>query len=109
MTPNIHLTTAAENQMSKQVQQEGCTAMRLSLRAAGCSGLEYILEYTNEAQAKDLSLSFEAFTLFIDSNSYEQALNGLQVDFQQDLLSSAFVYQNPNKKGECGCGISFTV
>lgn len=109
MTPNIHLSTAAQTQMAKQVQAEGCAAMRLSLRAAGCSGLEYILEYTNEPQGEDLSLSFESFTLFVDEDSYVQALNGLQIDFQQDLLSSAFVYQNPNKKGECGCGISFTV
>jgi len=109
MNVDIQLTPAAEKQMAKQITKEGCTSMRLSLRPAGCSGLEYILEYVNEAQSNDYQLSCDGFKLFIDAPSYAQALAGLHIDFQQDMLSSAFVYENPNKKGECGCGISFTV
>jgi len=109
MSIDISLTQVAQQQMAKQIKQSGHTSMRLSLRAAGCSGLEYILEYVDEAQVNDLHLPCDDFTLLVDANSYKQALKGLKIDFQQDMLSSAFVYQNPNKKGECGCGISFTV
>jgi len=109
MNPDISLTQAAQQQMAKQIKQEGHTGMRISLKAAGCSGLEYILEYADQAQEDDHLLACQGFTLYVDAESYAQALAGLQIDFQKDMLSSAFVYQNPNKKGECGCGISFTI
>jgi len=36
------------------------------------------------------------------------AIKGLEIDYQEDMLSSSFVFNNPNKKGECGCGKSFS-
>jgi len=43
-------------------------------------------------------LPFDGFSLYVDAESYEKALKGLTVDFQQDALSSGFVFINPNKK-----------
>jgi len=106
---NITLSDAAQQQMQQLLNDLGKSALRLSVREAGCSGLEYVLEDVDEAHADDLSLNFETFSLFVDADSYHKALNGLHIDFQTDALSSAFVYQNPNKKGECGCGVSFTI
>jgi len=106
---DITLTVAAKAQMQQVLQQVGKQAIRLSVREAGCSGLEYVMEDVNEAQADDWICRFDDVMLFVDAVSYEKALIGLQIDFQKDALSSAFVYRNPNKKGECGCGISFTV
>ena len=34
---------------------------------------------------------------------------GTEMDFHTDRLRSEFVFNNPNSKGECGCGESFTV
>jgi iron-sulfur cluster assembly protein len=31
------------------------------------------------------------------------------MDFVEDTLSSEFVFNNPNIKGTCGCGESFSV
>lgn len=33
---------------------------------------------------------------------------GTKMDFVQDELRSEFVFVNPNAKGTCGCGESFT-
>ena len=33
---------------------------------------------------------------------------GSTVDFVSDRLKSEFVFNNPNSKGDCGCGESFT-
>jgi len=109
MTVAITLTEAAEHQMAHVLQQVAKKAIRLSVRKAGCSGLEYVMDDVNEPEESDLILTFDTFSLFVDATSYEKALQGLQIDYQKDALSSAFVYHNPNKKGECGCGISFTV
>jgi iron-sulfur cluster assembly protein len=67
------------------------------------------MELADAAGDGDLVKSYEDFDLYVDSDSYETALTGLRLDFQQDVLSSSFVYQNPNRKGGCGCGESFSV
>jgi len=106
---NIELTPAAIARIREIVTHEQKHGLRLAVRAAGCSGLEYVMEAVDAPQPGDLEKQFEGFTLYVDADSYQQALTGLQLDFQQDLLSSAFVYHNPNQKGACGCGASFSV
>ncbi len=106
---DIQLTAAAQDRMRVQTAQQSAAGVRLSVRAAGCSGLEYVVDFCDAPQAGDHVLEFEDFSLFVDADSYAQALGGLVIDFQKDALSSAFVFNNPNKKGECGCGVSFTV
>jgi len=106
---NIKLTAAAIARVKEILAAEDKNGLRLAVRPAGCSGLEYVMETLDEAQAGDLVKPFEDFDLYVDSESYKTALNGLRLDFQKDALSSAFVYQNPNQKGACGCGESFSV
>lgn len=113
MIPDIDFTNAACTQAKKVLSQahgekvDG--GIRLSVRRSGCSGYEYVLDVVDIPKDEDLVRHFDGFDLYVDSESYATALKGVQVDFQQDLLSSAFVFNNPNKKGECGCGMSFTV
>jgi len=106
---NIELTEAAIARVQQILADAQKHGLRLAVRPAGCSGLEYIMETTDAAQIGDLVKSFDGFDLYVDSESYKTALTGLRLDFQQDVLSSAFVYNNPNEKGACGCGESFSV
>jgi len=107
--PDIELTDAASQRIRDVLEKEGKQALRISLNEAGCSGLEYVLDYADLPAEGDLVVKQNGFQLFVDSNAYQKALVGLKIDFQQDLLSSAFVFHNPNKRGECGCGASFTL
>ncbi len=106
---DIELTTAAIARIKNILTTEKKVGLRLTVKPAGCSGLEYVMETVDKAQAGDLVKSFDSFDLYVDAKSYETALTGLRLDFQQDALSSAFVYNNPNQKGACGCGESFSV
>jgi len=106
---DIRLTDAACERFRSVLADEGKSAVRLSLREAGCSGLEYVFGYADTAEGGDAVVEFDGFNLFVDRNDYDKAMKGLVIDFQQDVLSSAFVFNNPNKTGECGCGKSFTV
>jgi len=36
-------------------------------------------------------------------------LDGTEMDFVKEGLNEGFKFSNPNQKGECGCGESFTV
>jgi len=106
---DIELTAAAIVRVKKILADGRKNGLRLAVRPAGCSGLEYVMEAVDAPQQGDLVKSFEDFDLYVDAPSYHTALNGLRLDFQQDALSSAFVYNNPNQKGACGCGESFSV
>ncbi|HEX7296630.1 MAG TPA: iron-sulfur cluster assembly accessory protein, partial [Pyrinomonadaceae bacterium] len=44
--------------------------------------------------------------VFIDAKSILH-LSGTELDYKDELMQSAFVFNNPNIKGTCGCGISF--
>ena len=104
----IHLTPAAIAQFETKLAEAGKKAVRLSLREAGCSGLEYVLDFEDQAEAGDLAAEFNGITIYIAEQYYDNAIKGLEIDYQEDMLSSSFVFNNPNKKGECGCGKSFS-
>ncbi len=107
--PDIELTNAAMRQLRRSVKAHDCNGVRISVREAGCSGLEYVMEYAEAPADNDYIKTCDGFSVYIDAESYRKALAGLRLDYQEDALSSGFVFSNPNKKGECGCGMSFTV
>ncbi len=107
-TADIQLTPAAIKKFKQKLDAAGKKAVRLSLREAGCSGLEYVLDYEDRAQPGDLVAEFDGVCIYIAGQFYDSAIKGLEIDYQEDMLSSSFVFNNPNKKGECGCGKSFT-
>lgn len=107
----IAVSEAAARRLRDMVAQQGgrIRGVRLGIKAAGCSGLEYVMDYAEGPNADDLVKACDGFLIIVDPSSYSKALRGLTVDFQEDALSSTFVFINPNKKGECGCGASFSV
>jgi iron-sulfur cluster assembly protein len=104
----ISLTPAAIHQFQQKLTEAGKQAVRLSLREAGCSGLEYVLDYEDQAHENDLIVPCDDVTMYIAEQFYDNAIKGLEIDYQEDMMSSSFTFSNPNKKGECGCGKSFS-
>lgn len=46
--------------------------------------------------------------VFIEKKA-QLTLLGTEMDYVEDKLSSEFVFNNPNIKGTCGCGESFSI
>ena len=105
----VTISEPAGQRMRELQAAEPGRVLRLSVRPAGCSGLEYVMDFADSPAEDDLRIDGDGYCLYVDRESYGKALHGLTIDFQRDLLSAAFVYLNPNKKGECGCGASFSV
>ncbi|MFZ4380617.1 MAG: HesB/IscA family protein [Sandarakinorhabdus sp.] len=82
--------------------------VRLSTPRRGCSGLAYDLAYITAAKPGDERIDTAGGTLFIDGASL-MYLIGSTMDWREDDFSAGFVFNNPNAKGACGCGESFTV
>ncbi|MDQ2878264.1 MAG: iron-sulfur cluster assembly accessory protein [Pseudomonadota bacterium] len=91
---------------------EGAIGVKLSTPKRGCSGLAYSVDYVTDAQINkgpfDEKIETPGGTLYVDGGSILY-LVGSTMDWVEDDFAAGFVFQNPNAKGECGCGESFTV
>ena len=83
-------------------------AIRIGVREAGCSGYEYIFEYTNKENDNDILFQHNSCKILIDKESHK-FMQGSEIDFQESGLNQGIVFKNPNAKVTCGCGESFSV
>ena len=82
--------------------------LRLSVKKTGCSGFAYVVNYADEIAAEDVVFEDHGVKVIVDRESLG-FIDGTEVDFVKQGLNEAFRFRNPNVKGECGCGESFTV
>lgn len=106
----VILTPAAEARVAKLMASapKGAIGVKLSTPRRGCSGLAYSVDYVTQANAFDERIETPGGTFFIDGASVLY-LVGSTMDWQEDDFAAGFVFANPNAKGSCGCGESFTV
>ena len=99
---------AAERVRSHLARRGGGLGLRLGIKPSGCSGFSYIIDYADEARDDDLVFDSHGVKVFVDRASLS-AIDGTQVDFVRQGLNESFRFTNPNVRGECGCGESFSV
>jgi iron-sulfur cluster assembly protein len=106
----IILTPTAEARIAKLMAQAPADAIgvKLSTPRRGCSGLAYSVDYVTEAAAFDEKIETPGGLFFIDSASVLYLI-GSTMDWVEDDFTAGFTFENPNAKGSCGCGESFTV
>jgi iron-sulfur cluster assembly protein len=106
----VIVTEGASNRIAAILQDAPADAVgvRLSTPRRGCSGLAYDLAYVTAAKPGDERIDTPGGVLFIDGGSL-MYLIGSTMDWREDDFSAGFVFNNPNAKGSCGCGESFTV
>lgn len=105
----IALTPAAAEKYRAILKEEGKEGwgLRYGIRAGGCSGFEYDLDYAQEALPDDETFESHGIKIFVNKAMRDRLL-GSEIDYIDGLHSSGFKISNPNAKGSCGCGKSQT-
>lgn len=104
----ITLTDRAANRVLSHLQKRGQgLGLRLGVTTTGCSGYAYKVDFADEGKADDVVFESNGVTVFVDADAID-LIDGTEVDFVKQGLNEAFKFHNPQAKGECGCGESFT-
>ncbi len=105
----ITLTEQAARKIAKQLEQRGSgVGLRLGVKPSGCSGFAYVLDYADEVTDDDIVIQQHDVKVLIKKDDL-QYLDGVELDYAREGLNEAFKFNNPNVKGTCGCGESFSV
>jgi iron-sulfur cluster assembly protein len=105
----ITLTEKAANHVKNFLVKRGKgVGLRLAVRTTGCSGMAYVLEFADEANAGDEEFESNGVRVFVDPKSLAY-IDGTELDYAREGLNEGFKFNNPNVKDTCGCGESFNV
>lgn len=106
----VKLTDRAECRVAELMAKAPADAIgvKLSTPRRGCSGLAYSVDYVTAADPMDERIETPGGVFFVDGASVLY-LVGSTMDWVEDDFAAGFVFDNPNAKGACGCGESFTV
>ena len=106
---SILLTQSAATRVRTYLEKRGHgVGLRVGVRRSGCNGWAYTIDYAESVAEGDIVFDHGGVKVVVDAESLE-LIDGTEVDFVKEGLNEAFKFRNPNVKGECGCGESFSV
>jgi iron-sulfur cluster assembly protein len=114
-TDPVVLTEKAAAEVKKIIADQAAAGetrklhLRMRVVGGGCSGFQHKLDLDPEVNPKlDEVFELHGVPLVVDKRSLLY-LNGVTVDFHDDLNKRGFSISNPQAKGTCGCGSSFSM
>ena len=107
-TPVITLTDSAAAKAAELIAREGDDqlALRVAVKAGGCSGMSYEMFFDTETSPEDHEAMFGTVKVRVDPAS-AQHIAGSTLDYKDGLQGGGFHIENPKAERSCGCGQSF--
>lgn len=101
----ITITPAAIRQITRLMEKDGRAGLRIGVKKGGCAGMEYTMDYVDQADPNDEVVEQEGACVMIAPMA-QMFLFGTEIDYETGLLESGFKFNNPNVSEACGCGES---
>ena len=106
---SVTLTQSAAERVRGFLETRGRgVGLRLGVKKTGCSGFAYVVNYADDVGSGDVVFEDRGIKVIVDAESLRY-VDGTEIDFVRQGLNEAFRFRNPNVRGECGCGESFSV
>ena len=107
---NITITEAAASKIAEIITAENNPAvqLRMFVQGGGCSGFSYGFALDDEKNDDDWEIPAGTSSVRVDAMS-AQYLDGVTVDYVDDLMGASFKISNPSAATTCGCGSSFSM
>ena len=104
----IYLSQSAINEVKRlrSKHRKLDMALRLGVQPSDCSGMSYKMEFEQGFQPNDQVYEYDGMRVMVDSQSLSY-IDGLTLDYTEDLMGGGFRFHNPNAIKTCGCGNSF--
>lgn len=110
-TEGVILSEVAAREIKTIIQQQELDAdkvrLRVGVKGGGCSGFSYVLDLTETQKDTDELIEQHGIKIIVDPKSMLY-LNGVTIDFRDEIMGRGFVFNNPNATSTCGCGSSFS-
>lgn len=106
----IQLSQAAISEISrlKAKRNDPNLVFRLSVQPSRCLALSYSMTFDALTGLDDQLFGCSGIQVVVDAKSLT-AINGLTLDYSEDLMGGGFRFHNPNAVQSCGCGNSFSL
>ena len=106
----IQMTDNAAVEVKRVLEKAGKPTgfLRVGVKAGGCSGFSYTMDVVERAEEKDHVFGAGPVKLAVDPKSL-LFLNGMILDYSDEMIGGGFQFKNPNAQKSCGCGTSFSV
>jgi len=106
---SLTLTESAARHVADQLASRGHgIGIRVGIKTTGCSGMAYVLEFVDKLEVGDQIFEDHGVKIVVDPKSLVY-IDGTEMDYVKQGVNEGFEFRNPNAKGECGCGESFSV
>ncbi|NWF61337.1 MAG: iron-sulfur cluster assembly accessory protein [Fischerella sp.] len=104
----LHLSQAAVSEIARLKSKQPNFLVRLAVKPGGCSGWYYDMSFDETLKSGDRTFECNGIQVIIDAESLDY-VNGLTVDYSEDLMGGGFRFHNPQATATCGCGNSFSI
>ena len=105
----ISISDTAARHVAEQLAERGHgLGIRVGVKTTGCSGMAYVLEFVDKLEVGDEIFEEQGIKIIVDPKSLVY-IDGTEMDFVKQGVNQGFEFKNPNAKGECGCGESFSI
>ena len=91
----MSITPTATEKLRGLLSQPNPKMIRVGVKNRGCSGLAYHLEYVDKPGTFDEVVEQDGVKVLVDSKALFSII-GSEMDWQEDKLSTRFVFNNPN-------------
>ena len=105
----IHLSPAAASEIKRlrSKHQKPNALFRLGVQPGGCSEMVYTLEFEETPAPGDRVFDCNGVSIAVAQQQLNY-IDGLTLDYSEDMMGGGFRFHNPNAKQSCGCGNSFS-